>query len=116
MIARVLTVLIGVTLARVLAASSADVPVLPGVGAAAGVLVGSCVVAEVVVTDIPRPLQAAFSRGGALVVLSQGLRGDAAAEVVTVELSGQLPLDGEVLPRVVVPFPDDARKTVLGSL
>jgi hypothetical protein len=104
MMARFLAVLVGLTLAGALAASAADVSVGPGM------------VAEVVVTGISRPLQLAFGRGGSLMVLSQGLREDAAAEIVTVDLSGQIPIEGVPLPHVVVPFPEDARKTVLGSL
>ncbi len=102
--ARFLAALMGLILAGALPASAADLSVGPGM------------VAEVVVTGIPRPLQLALGPGGSLVVLSQGLRGDAAAEIVTVELSGQIPVEGAHLPRVVVPFPEDARKAVLGSL
>lgn len=78
--------------------------------------VGPGTVAEVIVTGIPRPLQLALDPAGSLVVLSQGLREDAAAEIVTVELSGQLPVEGAHLPRAIIPFAEDTRKTVLGSL
>jgi hypothetical protein len=88
--------------------------VLPA--AAASLSVGPGTVAEVVVTGIPRPLQLALGLDGSLVVLSQGLREDAAAEIVTVELSGPLPVQGAYLPRIVVPFAEEARKTVVGSL
>lgn len=85
-------------------------------GGAADVSVGPGVLAEVVVTGIPRPLQLAFGPGGSLIVLSQGLGGDAAGEIATVPLSGPIPVEGAGLPRTIVPFPDDPRKAVLGSL
>ena len=72
--------------------------------------------AEVVVTDIPRPLQLALDDRGALVVLSQGWRGDAAAEIYRVDLRSSLPVDAARASRVVIPFPDEPRKTSLGSL
>lgn len=87
-----------------LAAPAAEFSVSPGV------------VAEVVVRGIPRPLQLALAPGGALVVLSQGPLGDAAAELVTVPLDGPLPVEGRSLPRSVVPFPEAGRPAVLGSL
>ena len=102
--ARVLTIGIGVVLAGALAVSAADVSVGPGL------------MAEVVVTGIPRPLQIAFAPGGALVVLTQGLREDAAAEIVTIDLSRPIPIEGGHLRRVVVPFVEPARRSVLGSL
>ena len=58
--------------------------------------------------DCGRPVQLALGPGGSLVVLSQGWRGDAAAEIVTVDLRGPLPVDGGPLPRLIVPFPEDA--------
>ncbi len=103
-LAGLLAVPVGLIVAGVLAVSAADVAVAPGM------------VVEVVVTGIPRPLQISFGPRGALVVLSQGLRGDAAAEIVTVDLSAPIPIDGGPLPRTVVPFAEDERKTVLGSL
>ncbi len=72
--------------------------------------------AEIVVNHIPRPIQLAFGPARSLVVLSHGQIGDAAAEIVVVDLNEQLPLDGVRLPRIVVPFAEDPRKTVLGSL
>ena len=72
--------------------------------------------AEVVVTDIPRPLQLALDDRGALVVLSQGWRGDAAAEIYRVDLRSSIPADAARASRVVIPFPDEPRKTTLGSL
>jgi len=71
---------------------------------------------EVVVTDIPRPLQLALDERGALVVLSQGWRGDAAAEIYRVDLRSSLPVDATRASRLVIPFPDEPRKTTLGSL
>jgi hypothetical protein len=97
--------MVGAILACTLAADAADFSVSPGV------------LAEVVVRGIPRPLQLALAPGGSLVVLSHGVRGDAAAEMVTVPLdTGQLPIDGASLPRSVIPFPETARQAVLGSL
>jgi hypothetical protein len=72
--------------------------------------------AEIVVTHIPRPIQLALGPARSLVVLSHGQIGDAAAEIVTVDLNQRLPADGVRLPRVVVPFAEDPRKAVLGSL
>jgi hypothetical protein len=71
---------------------------------------------EVVVTDIPRPLQLALDERGALVVLSQGWRGDAAGEIYRVDLRSSLPVDATRASRLVIPFPDEPRKTTLGSL
>jgi hypothetical protein len=102
--AGLVAVLMGLMLGGTLEVSAGDVSVGPGM------------MAEVVVIGIARPLQLALGPGGSLVVLSQGWRGDAAAEIVTVDLSGPLPVDGGPLPRSIVPFPEDARKAVLGSL
>jgi len=71
---------------------------------------------EVVVTQIPRPAQLAFTPAGRLVVLSQGWRGDAAGEIYEFDLSARLPIDGARAPHVVVPFADGPRKAVFGSL
>ena len=71
---------------------------------------------EVVVTQIPRPAQLAFTRAGRLVVLSHGWRGDAAGEVFEFDLSARLPVDGSRAPRIVIPFADGPRKAVFGSL
>jgi hypothetical protein len=102
--ARFLAALIGLVLAGLFGASAAAVSVGPGM------------VAEVVVTGISRPLQLALSPRGSLVVLSPGLSGDAAAEIAMVDLSGQIPIEGKQLPRFIVPFLEEARKTALGSL
>ena len=72
--------------------------------------------ADVVATGIPRPIQLALDPLGGLVVLSPGWRGDAAAEVYRLDLRGPLPVDAARAPRVVIPFADESRKTVFGSL
>ena len=72
--------------------------------------------AEIVVTGIPRPIQLALDAQGALVVLSQGWRGDAAAEIYRIDLSRSSPVDATRAPRVVIPFADEPRKTAFGSL
>jgi len=71
---------------------------------------------EIVITGIARPIQLALDTRGRLVVLSHGWRGDAAAEIYRVDLGGPLPVDATRVPRVVVPFADESRKTVFGSL
>ncbi len=71
---------------------------------------------EVVVTGIPRPIQLALDAQGALVVLSQGWRGDAAGEIYRIDLRGSTPVDVTRAPRVVIPFAGEPRKTALGSL
>jgi hypothetical protein len=71
---------------------------------------------EVVVTGIPRPLQLARDGDGMLVVLGQGWRGDAAAELYRIDVRGTLPVDATRAPRVVIPFASEPRKTALGSL
>jgi hypothetical protein len=71
---------------------------------------------DVVTTGIARPIQLALDTRGRLVVLSHGWRGDAAAEIYRVDLGGPLPVDATRVPRVVVPFADESRKTVFGSL
>ena len=71
---------------------------------------------EVVATGIPRPIQLAFDARGRLAVLSHGWRGDAAGEIYRVDLDAPLPVDLARAPRVVIPFADGPRKTVLGSL
>ena len=70
----------------------------------------------VVVTGIPRPIQLAFDTHGGLVVLSQGWRGDAAAEIYRVDVHEALPVDATRAPRVVIPFAEELRKAVFGSL
>lgn len=86
----------------------------PRLAAGAGAFGG--LVTEVVVTGIPRPIQVGLDPQGALVVLSQGWRGDAAAEIYRIDLRGSLPVDAARAPRVVIPFPSEPRKAALGSL
>lgn len=71
---------------------------------------------EVVVSGIPRPIQLGFDGQGALVVLSQGWRGDAAGEIYRIDVRGSRPVDATRAPRVVIPFAGEPRKTALGSL
>ncbi|MGH7389390.1 MAG: hypothetical protein ACREM3_08000 [Candidatus Rokuibacteriota bacterium] len=71
---------------------------------------------EVVATRLPRPAQLAFRSSGRLVVLSHGWRGDAAAEIFELDVDGPLPIDAAATPRVVVPFAEEPRKAVFGSL
>jgi hypothetical protein len=103
-VTRLLGLVVGLALAPAAGALAADFAVDPHT------------VAEVVVTGIPRPLQIAFGPEGSLLVLSQGPLGDAATEIVTVVVDDPRPADGAGLPRAVIPFADEARKTVLGSL
>lgn len=71
---------------------------------------------DVVVTGIARPIQLAFDTHGGLVVLSHGWRGDAAAEIYRVDVHEALPVDAARVPRVVIPFAEELRKAVFGSL
>ena len=71
---------------------------------------------DVVATGLPRPIQLALDPRGRLVVLSSGWFGDAAGEVYRLDLRGPLPIDAARVPRVVIPFADEPRKTVFGSL
>jgi hypothetical protein len=71
---------------------------------------------DVVATVVPRPIQLALDPRGRLVVLSPGWFGDAAGEIYRLDLRGPLPIDAARMPRVVVPFADEPRKTVFGSL
>jgi hypothetical protein len=71
---------------------------------------------EVVATHIPRPAQLAFAPSGALVVLSHGWRGDAAAEIFELDPTRPLPVDVSRVPRIVIPFADGPRKSAYGSL
>jgi hypothetical protein len=71
---------------------------------------------EVVATGVPRPIQLALDARGRLVVLSAGWSGDAAGEVYRLDLRGSLPIDATRVPRFVIPFVDESRKTVFGSL
>ena len=71
---------------------------------------------EVVATGVPRPAQLAFTASGRLAVLSHGWRGDAAAEIFWLDPLAAMPIDASRAPRVVIPFAEGPRKTVLGSL
>lgn len=71
---------------------------------------------DVVATGVPRPIQLALDGRGGLVVLSPGWSGDAAAEIYRLDLRGPLPIDAARVPRTVIPFADEPRKAVLGSL
>jgi hypothetical protein len=71
---------------------------------------------DVVATALPRPIQLALDPRGRLVVLSAGASGDAAGEIYRLDLRGPLPIDATRMPRVVIPFADEIRKAVLGSL
>jgi len=81
---------------------------------ASGVRVADGFVAEIVVTGVVRPIQVAFD-SDALVVLSHGRGGDAAGEVVWIDLRSTLPVDASPLPRVLIPFAE-GRRIVFGSL
>ena len=70
---------------------------------------------EVVATGVPRPAQLAFS-AGRLVVLSQGWRGDSAAEIFWLDPVGPMPINATPVPRIVIPFADGPRKNALGRL
>jgi hypothetical protein len=71
---------------------------------------------DVVATGVPRPTQLAFDARGRLMVLSPGWFGDAAGEIYRLDLRGPLPVDGMRVPRVVIPFTEERRKIVFGSL
>jgi hypothetical protein len=71
---------------------------------------------EVVATGVPRPIQLALDPRGRLVVLSSGWFGDSAGEIYRLDLRGPLPIAAARVPRVVIPFADEIRKAVLGSL
>jgi hypothetical protein len=71
---------------------------------------------EVVATDVPRPAQLSLTASGRLVVLSQGWRGDAAAEIFWLDPAAGVPINGALMPRVVIPFAEGPRKNALGSL
>jgi hypothetical protein len=71
---------------------------------------------EIVATDVPRPAQLALTTSGRLVVLSQGWRGDSAAEIYWLDPAGVLPINASLAPRLVIPFAEGPRKTALGSL
>ena len=71
---------------------------------------------EIVATGVPRPLQLALDREGALVILSPGDAGDSAGEIFRVGLEGAFPVDLARAPSVRIPFAAGPRKAVLGSL
>ncbi len=71
---------------------------------------------EVVAPGVSRPTQPGLDARGRLVVLSPGWVGDAAGEIYRLDLRGPLPIDAARVPRVVIPFVDEPRKTVFGSL
>jgi hypothetical protein len=48
--------------------------------------------------------------------MGHGWRGDSAAEIVRLDLAGDLPIDVSTRPRVVIPFADEPRKKAFGSL
>ena len=87
-----------------------------GVRPAAGVEVSRGLQAEVAVTGLPRPIQLALDPKGMLVVLGNGWRGDAAAELYRIDVRGPGPVDASSLPHIVIPFASEPRKTMLGSL
>src|SRR5438552_14740790 len=101
-------------LAAALIAVAAGLAARPG--AASSVQTAPGLIAEVVVTDVARPIQLAFDRGGRLVVLSHGRRGDAAGEIHRLDVTQALPIDAGRAPRVVIPFSEAPRKPTLGSL
>src|SRR2546428_8970523 len=101
-------------LAAALIAVAAGLAARPG--AASSVQTAPGLIAEVVVTDVGRPIQLAFDRGGRLVVLSHGRRGDAAGEIHRLDVTRSLPIDAARAPRVVIPFSEAPRKPTLGSL
>jgi hypothetical protein len=70
----------------------------------------------VVATGVPRPIQLALDARGGLVVLSPGWSGDSAGEIYRLDLRGPLPINAARVPRVVIPFADESRKAVFGSL
>ena len=49
-------------------------------------------------------------------MLSAGWSGDAAGEIYRLDLHGPLPIDAARVPHVVIPFAEERRKTVFGSL
>lgn len=103
-VARALAAALCILGGAVLPAATADVRVATGYRV------------EVVVTGIPRPIELAFDAAGKLIVLSHGWRGDAAAEIYRLELSGSLPVDAAGVPRVVIPYAEGPRKIAFGSL
>lgn len=95
---------------------AATVALVPRADGASGIVTGPGLAAEVVVSDIGRPIQLAFEPGGRLLVLSHGRRGDAAGQIHRFDLTRPLPIDAARAPHVVIPFSAEPRKTALGSL
>ena len=81
-----------------------------------GIVVAPGLAADIVVSDVGRPIQLAFDRAGRLVVLGHGRSGDAAGEIHRFDLTRSLPIDAERTPRVLIPFSEAPRKTTFGSL
>jgi hypothetical protein len=88
---------------------------VPPLGAA-GVQLAPGLRIEIVATGIPRPAQLAFAATGQLVVLSHGWRGDSAGEIYWIDPESPELANAALTPRVVIPFAEGPRKTVLGSL
>jgi hypothetical protein len=84
--------------------------------AATGVQVAPGFAVDVVVTGVGRPIQLAFDGAGRLVVLSHGRSGDAAGEILRLDLNVPLPVNADHVPRVVIPFSPAPRTTAFGSL
>src|SRR2546430_9866898 len=95
-------------LAAALIAVAAGLAARPG--AASSVQTAPGLIAEVVVTDVGRPIQLAFDRGGRLVVLSHGRRGDAAGEIHRLDVTQALPIEAGRPPRVVLPLSQAPRQ------
>src|SRR2546430_6381482 len=89
-------------LAAALIAVAAGLAVRPG--AASSVQTAPGLIAEVVVTDVGRPIQLAFDRGGRLVVLSHRRRGDAAGGVPPPGVAQGPPDHAPRAPRAVIPL------------
>jgi len=106
---RPVAAVLGAALVALATPGAARTETVPGVVTAVGVT------AELVVSDIGRPIQLAFDPTGRLLVLGHGRRGDAAGEIHRFDVTGALPIDAEHAPRVLIPF-SEARKTTLGSL
>src|SRR5262249_27155531 len=70
----------------------------------------------VVAPGVLLPIHSAFDPRGGLVVLGPGSFGDSAGEIYRLDLRAPLPIDASRVPRVVIPFADQIRKAVLGSL
>src|SRR2546428_8579398 len=89
-------------LAAALIAVAAGLAARPG--AASSVQTAPGLIAEVVVTDVGRPIQLAFDRGGRLVVLSPGPRRHAAGADPPPDEEPRPPHHARRQPRRVVPL------------